>query len=109
MEAELASDRKAARRELVQRAREYLNNHRGCEAFILKYLNEHGPDSDANMMLAMAELCKVQTFSDQCMKIFSTTWALWLTGILWRKEFPNHPSGEKCFIYGIRGLHPKSQ
>lgn len=110
MEQELASDRLAARREEVQRAREYLRANSGFEIFILDHLAKQGPSVDVTMALTMSALCELKATRNfgQCLNVLPVAMALWRIGKLWRKEFPNHPCGEQCFIYGLRGQHPKS-
>lgn len=38
----------------------------------------------------------------QACMVFIVSNAMWVTGMLSRKEFPNHPSGEKCHVYSLR-------
>lgn len=38
--------------------------------------------------------------------VMAVALAMWLTGKLWRKEFQNHPSGERSYIYGLPGQRP---
>lgn len=105
MDREIALDRLAERRELRQRAHDYLRDKQGFQDFILKHLTEHGPSVDANVMLAMSELVEVGNLNET-LKVMLVTYAMWRTGKLWRKEFPNHPCNERCFTYGIKGIHP---
>lgn len=106
MEAELAQDRVAERREAKQLARQYIALHSGFEKFIMNHLKEHGPSVDANMMLAMFELTEVGK-AEYMMRVMTTAMAMWRVGILWRREFPNHPSNERCYTYGIKGTHQR--
>jgi hypothetical protein len=104
MEREIASDRLAERREMTQRAREYLRDKHGFEEFITKRLQESGPEVDANLGLFMAELCEVG-HGHATLTVILVADAMWRVGKLWRKEIKTHPSGVTCYLYGIRGLH----
>lgn len=108
MDKEIAEGRLAERREARQRAREYLRGKEGHEKWIIKTLTEKGPQLDASMFFELSELCDTGGASGgfkQGMPVFAVAHAMWLTGKLWRREFPDHPSGEKAFTYGIKGVH----
>ncbi len=102
MDAEIAADRLGERREAVQRAREFLAMNAGIERWVMGRLKE-GPKVDANLMLEAIELSEIpQTSMRAGMNVLWTTYALWRVGKIRRKPFPNHPSGEKCFIYSLK-------
>jgi len=103
MEREIAQDRLAERREAKQRACEFLRRNPGFEKFVMSHLEKHGPDLDINMWIALSDNCDVPM--PEAAKIVIAVWALWKTGKLWTRKFPNHPCGATCYLYGIRGVH----
>jgi len=106
MEREIASDRLAEQREQRQRAKEWLAANPGLVKWILDRLEESGPTLDANLFLELSSLRDVrEPIIKEALDIFAAMWALWLNGVLWRNEFKNHPSGEACYTYGIKGFH----
>ncbi len=105
MEAELALDRLAASRETRQRARDYLRPRPGFERWVEQHLTKNGPQVDANIIFEACDQFEIKP----AMTMFMVMGAMWRVGKLWREPFPNHPSGEKCYLYGIKGVHAKPQ
>lgn len=108
MDAEVASDRLAERRERAQRAREFLARHYGWERFVLNHLKAEGPAVDVNLAQAAAELCDWQDGKSHTRAFalaLGTCLSMWAVGKLWRREFKGHPCGENCWRYGIKGAH----
>ena len=108
MDREIALDRLADRRERRQRAREYLAGKDNFETWIVNKLKRDGPTADASMVMEIIELCESGVSDDwnehgikSGLQIMMVAHAMWLLGKLRREEFPNHPSGEKCFIYRL--------
>lgn len=107
MDKEIAEGRLADRRQCRQGARAWISRHKGYEKFIIKKLTDDGPTADFTMMRIISELTSTGDWRDNrgldcSLNVHTTCWAMWVLGVLNRKEFPNHPSGEKCFIYSLR-------
>lgn len=94
MEKEILDDRKAARREEVQRARDYLRNR--DLTWLIDFLLENGPQTEHQVLIAGST-------ADSLFDLI----ALWMVKKLWRRSVGIHPgSGEESFLYGIRKVHP---
>lgn len=106
MDAEIASDRLAERREAVQRPHHYLKDKAGYESWILSRLAK-SPAVDANMMLEISELVDLKNehrvdVLTPSLNIMFVAYAMWRVGKIARKPFPNHPCNEPCFIYSLK-------
>lgn len=105
MDAEIRDERKAAKRERVQRARRYLRGRDVC--WLIDYLVDHGPQTEHAAVIAKYEAGGV--LADGC-GVIDDMVALWLVGKLWRQSQGVHPgSGCEYFLYGIRKVHPPSE
>lgn len=94
MEREILDDRKASRREDVQRARDYLRNRDFKE--LINRLLDQGPTTEHHLLVDCNDP-----------KILFDLIALWMVKKLWRTPVGIHPgSGEESFLYGIRKVHP---
>lgn len=105
MDKEISDDRKAEKREQVQRARDYL---KGRDLnWLVNYLLEHGPRTEHVAMIeAMDEEYHLKDASKQGMNVLCDLYALWLVRKLWRRPMGKHPgSGEESYLYGVRGVH----
>jgi hypothetical protein len=105
MDKEIADDRKAAKREQVQRARDHL---KGRDLnWLVNYLLEKGPQTEHWMMWeAMEEEYQLKDASKRGMDVLLDLYALWLVRKLWRVKVGIHPgSGEESYKYGVRGVH----
>jgi hypothetical protein len=105
IEQEILDDRKAARREEKQRAREYL---RGRDvSWLINRLLEKGPQTEASLMWErMEEEFHFEDAAKHSSEVFSDLWALWKVGKLWRSYVGFHPgAGEKSYQFGIRKVH----
>lgn len=105
MEKEIREDRKAARREQAQRAREYLAKR--DLSWLINRLLEKGPQTEFRLM---HEASEDEYHSKDAMArgaaVLQDLYALWLVNKLWRREQGIHPgSGEKYHLYGVRGVH----
>jgi hypothetical protein len=102
MDQEIRDDRRAARREEVQRARDFLRN-RDLRP-VVNYLLEHGPSTEHTIMISEEFGCDLES----CASILSTLHSLWLVGKLWRESVGIHPgSGQMSYRYGIKRVHQK--
>lgn len=107
MDREVAEDRLATKRERVQHARARLKNYEKVAAWVMAELLRDGPQVEINLGQKVLELrdSKEPALFREFLDVLTVIVDLWLVGKLWRKEFKNHPSGERCYIYGIRGRH----
>lgn len=105
MDKEIADDRKASKREKVQRARDYLKDR--DLKWLINYLLEHGPQTEHVAMLeAMDEEYHFKDATKQGFNVLCDLYALWFVRKLWRKPMGRHlGSGEESYLYGIRGVH----
>lgn len=105
MDREIREDRKASKREMRQRAREYLAK-RDLD-WLINYLLEHGPTSEHMLMIeAMTEEYDLKQASKRGLEILHDLDALWLVRKLWRRKLGIHPgSGEMAYQYGLRRVH----
>lgn len=108
IEKEILEDRKAARREQVQRARERLKGR--DLIWLINRLIENGPASEHWLMFqAMEEEFHSKDASKRGMEVLIDLHSLWLTGKLWRLSLGKHPqSGEESYRYGIKRVHQKT-
>lgn len=106
MDKEILDDRKAARREQAQRARDWLKGR--DLSWLINYLLEKGPSTEHVLMIeAMDEEYHFKNASKRGCDVLATVYALWLVKKLWRRWLGVHPgSGEKYYLYGVRGVHP---
>lgn len=106
MDREIDSDRKAARRETVQRARDYLRGRN--LSWLVNQLIERGPATEHMLMVwGMDEEYAFESASKRAFEVIHDLYALWTVRKLWRRKAGIHPgSGEECYLYGIRGVHP---
>jgi hypothetical protein len=107
MDKEIADDRLAERREARQLARKTLADNQGMRKWILGRLKENGPSTDLDLSFQLSEILngsKAVTIALSMMPSV-VAFAMWTDGELWRRDFVGHPSGQKCFTYGIRGKH----
>lgn len=105
MEKEIRDDRKAARREEVQRHREWL---RGRDlSWLVNYLLEHGPQTEHSMMWeAMEDEYDFKVAGKRAADVMCALYSLWMVRKLWRRPKGVHPgSGEETYEYGVRGVH----
>ncbi|MGP1665751.1 MAG: hypothetical protein ACTS5I_07565 [Rhodanobacter sp.] len=105
MDQEIRDDRKAARREEVQRHREWL---RGRDlGWLMEYLLEHGPVTEHVAMIeAMDEEYDLEKRSRRGLDVLCGLYSLWMVRKLWRRPMGKHPgSGEESYLYGVRGIH----
>lgn len=110
MEKEIRDDRKAARREEVQRHREWLKGR--DLSWLVNYLIEHGPVTEHVAMSAvMEEEYHLKDASKRGMDVLCGLYSLWMVRKLWRRPKGIHPgSGEETYEYGVRGVHaPNSE
>jgi hypothetical protein len=103
MDAEIREDRKAARREAVQRSRDYL---RGKDtSWLVNQLLDKGPQREHQLLFQF-----IDEFGDELSKLSEVEGslvALWRIGKLWRANPVFVPNvGEKSYLYGIRKVHP---
>lgn len=103
MDAEIREDRKAARREAVQRARDYL---RGKDtSWLVNQLLDHGPQREHQLLFKF-----IEEFGDELEKLSEVEgglMALWRVRKLWRSSPKFVPEvGEVSYLYGIRKVHP---
>lgn len=108
MDREIQNDRLAAKREEVQRARDYLKGR--DLTWLINHLLENGPKTEHALMLeVMDEEFHFKDASRQGMNVLCDVWALWLVKKLWRRSQGIHPgSGEESYLYGVRNVHPNS-
>ena len=107
MDKEIAEGRLAERREARQLARKTLADNQGMRKWILGRLKENGPSTDLYLAFQLFEILngsKAYTIALSMMPIV-VAFAMWKDGELWRRDFIGHPSGQKCFMYGIKGRH----
>ncbi len=105
MDEEIRNDRKAARRETVQRARDRLKDR--DVSWLVNYLLEKGPVTEHTAMIeAMNEEYHAGDAVKRAGDVLCDLFALWLVRKLWRHTLGIHPgSGEETFLYGVRGVH----
>ena len=105
MEREIRDDRRAARREMRQRAREYLSKR--DLVWLINCLLERGPTSEHALMIeAMGQEYHSKDAMRSGLDTLQDLYALWLVRKLWRRKLGIHPgSGEMSFEYGLRGVH----
>jgi len=103
MDAEIREDRKAARREGQQRARDYL---RGKDtSWLVNQLLDRGPQREHQLLFRY-----IEEFGDELSKLSEVEGSLvslWLVRKLWRTAPKFVPEvGEVSYLYGIRKVHP---
>jgi hypothetical protein len=102
----MKEDRRAAKRERVQLARNYLR-HRDL-SWIINLLLEKGPMTEMAILFEVPDEWKIEDACRSGRDALGTLYSLWLVGKLWRKGAGVHPGcGEKSFIYGIRRVHKR--
>jgi len=105
MDKERSDDRKAAKREQVQRAREYLRKR--DLAWLINRLLEKGPATQHLLMMeSMVEEYHSKDALRRGLDVLRDVYALHLVRKLWRRKMGIHPgSGEQSYLYGVRGVH----
>lgn len=109
MEAEIREDRKGARREATQRAREALQGE--DLSWLINHLMEHGPSNEHEILMRLSDeidLHKVEEYGKHVGAVLTQLVCLHKTGKLWRKYLGIHQgSGCKCYQWGIRKVHKR--
>lgn len=112
MEDEIRDDRKAAKRERVQHARNWLKDR--DLSWLINYLLEHGPTNEHELGFQALEEHSTFPFTKDTQgvaklaEVFGALINLNAVGKLWKKPIGTHPgSGEESYLWGIRGVHQK--
>jgi hypothetical protein len=88
----------------MQRSRDYLRS--ADTSWTINWLLEHGPSTESSMMYEAMEAS--DNFKDAA-HVIANLLCLWTVKKLWRKPVGIHPgSGEMSFLYGIRGVHKRT-
>lgn len=105
MDREIREGRKAARREMVQRAREYLKKR--DLSWLVNRLLEKGPMTEHVLAIeAMDEEYHLESRCKRAADVLCDLHALWLVKKLWRRDLGIHPgSGHATYLWGVRGVH----
>jgi hypothetical protein len=105
IEQEIRDDRKAARRALVQHARQYLKTR--DFSWLINRLLDKGPATEHSLLLElMEEEHSLENGAKQVGLLLNDLLALWRVGKLWRRSLGIHPgSGQKSFLWGLRKVH----
>jgi hypothetical protein len=94
MDRDVALNKLDARRERRQRAREFLAKQSALVESFTSILKSNGSTTEPSLFMEFKDF-------DKAINGCAVLWAMWSLGKLRRKEFANHPSGEKCYTYTL--------